>query len=714
MPFVLLLACAGGEHGPTPDGAPPDMRVDATPPDAASGCVPRPELCNAVDDDCDGQIDEGFALGDACAVGEGACAASGTMICVTPDSTGCSAMAGASSPERCDGVDNDCDGQTDEAEGGAPLVEGCYPGPAGTRGVGRCVAGQMTCVAGEWGPCVDAITPAVETCDTTDEDCDGRADEGVSGEVLRRACFSGPDGAADVGACSGGTQFCIDGAFGACVGEVLPALELCDGVDDDCDGRVDEAVVEGPPCVVGVGACRREGRVGCIDGVQGCDVEPAPPSPEICDGVDNDCDGVIDPEPVCQIFGSCRAAHAAGERRDGVYRLRPGPDFSEYTVYCDQQTDGGGWALVASSRGVPPNDLADRWHADLRRLDPQDPHAGIWAGLRHLDVRFDVRLACRRPDADGFAVDLVHYATDWYPRWTAGTDAESCVSLPDGVGVDVVPPARRDVPSGRWLRRGSPWGAGLVAEPVCDSPDLLLDFEGGGIANLNPADPTSWGQSEGAARCGGPVVGGEWFVFVREGSRWRRDAPFRVGDGPAWEAAPALSCRAACREIAGVEGPLAGFACGISADYLDRQAYLDGWGDAQYCEAPTPDSFVLPSNGLPYDCGSPRCGYSAWVDDHGCDAQNHCWRAVAPPAFVPPAVGSAGTVGGAWRVCAASPDAVELAGGGPMDPVAACAAAGYGAPVAFGAECDADCAPCALVDVPPPEQIEGGRWRCVR
>ncbi|MCK4823665.1 putative metal-binding motif-containing protein [bacterium] len=74
-----------------------------------------PEFCNGVDDNCDGTADEGFPVGSICSVGVGECYAVGTYVC-SPDglSIVCAASPGLPSPEVCDGLDNDCDGLVDE------------------------------------------------------------------------------------------------------------------------------------------------------------------------------------------------------------------------------------------------------------------------------------------------------------------------------------------------------------------------------------------------------------------------------------------------------------------------------------------------------------------------------------------------------------------------------------------------------------------------
>jgi len=74
------------------------------------------------------------------------------------------------------------------------------------------------------------------------------------------------------------------------------AVELCDARDNNCDGRVDEGFVTGGTCTAGIGGCQRSGTVICSASGTGttCSAVPGPPQPEVCNFVDDDCNGVVD------------------------------------------------------------------------------------------------------------------------------------------------------------------------------------------------------------------------------------------------------------------------------------------------------------------------------------------------------------------------------------------------------------------------------------
>jgi hypothetical protein len=159
------------------------------------------------------------------------------------------------------------------------------PGPS-AGGVGGTQAASVA--TGGVTAVMPACVPSTEECDDADNDCDGKVDEDVS-----RVCGNA------MPPCKQGTQACVNGAWSTdCIGEVKPSPEICDGVDNDCNGTPDEtcSCVNGmtqvcgnptPPC--------KQGTQTCTDGAWPTDCAgEVKGSAEVCDGLDNDCNGAVD------------------------------------------------------------------------------------------------------------------------------------------------------------------------------------------------------------------------------------------------------------------------------------------------------------------------------------------------------------------------------------------------------------------------------------
>ena len=280
------------------------------------------EECNEIDDDCDLVVDEDGVCNPctpACEPGEAEC--SGERIVRCDDSSGCPewaspvpcpdglACAAGECVETCQDADNDgfpvaCPGEREDCDDSNPAT---YP-------------------------------RAFEICDGEDNDCDDEVDESgacdnrcdedecVAGTAICSSdataaieCILTGDGCAMYDA----PRFCGDGR--SCVDGVCIADVVC--VDHDGDGH-------GPGCEAGAD-CR------------GADPSSFPGAPEVCDGLDNDCDGVIDDGGVCAACTPASAAAPIALDAGVAYRVSCG-GLEHFTVGT---VDGPVSVLVASTGG---------------------------------------------------------------------------------------------------------------------------------------------------------------------------------------------------------------------------------------------------------------------------------------------------------------------------------------------------------------------------
>jgi hypothetical protein len=224
------------------------------------GIIP-PEECNGYDDDCNGTTDEGLIqpCSTACGAGYEMCDSGNWISCTAPPVL----------DEICDGLDNDCDGQIDEGLDCVCTIQDvgvlfpCQEAPL------LCGQGYKTCECVDpdcktltitdcyalcyWVPPPDpnncdpliGMELSQEKCNNFDDNCNQEIDED-----LYSACYTGPEGTLMTGICLPGEMTCDAGTWGNyddgenfipyyCKDEVVPQEEVCNGLDDDCDGVAD-------------------------------------------------------------------------------------------------------------------------------------------------------------------------------------------------------------------------------------------------------------------------------------------------------------------------------------------------------------------------------------------------------------------------------------------------------------------------------------------
>ena len=350
------------------DGEPDES--DCAPLDAAVH-PQAPEMCDGLDNDCDGTVDVDPVAGCS---HKGVCEPGVPTFCgEVMAQCDLQAVEAWCSYDLCDGLDNDCDGQVDEDDWGICCecnFDNGYPpwylecdeetanpdddGDGINDGVDNCPLvpnqGQEdfdqdtlgdACDedddndadpdASDCAPLDSAVHhAAVEICNAIDDNCNDAIDE-TFGEIT---CGDG--------VCLNTIPECVDGNLIPCAPLDVAAAETCDGLDNDCDGTADEEL---PDITCGQGACMTS-VPGCVLGnVPACVPFDDLASQELCDGVDNDCDGTVDEEfgqttcgngPCQQTVDNC----AAGQNQVCTPLPAPAASCNAPPAVCKTTTNG--------------------------------------------------------------------------------------------------------------------------------------------------------------------------------------------------------------------------------------------------------------------------------------------------------------------------------------------------------------------------------------
>jgi hypothetical protein len=278
-------------------------------------------------------------------------------------------------PEQCNGADDDCDGLTDDG-----VTTSTWYLDGDDDGYGLSSASTTDCAqpvgyVAEPGDCDDsarAINPdAAERCDGIDNDCDGHVDGDDLDLVGGTTWYADDDGDGYGDASSPLVDCSLPSGYSASATDcddldpdIHPgAEEICDEVDNDCDGDIDD----GDSSVTGTSTWYRDADGdghGSSTSLRACDqptgyapssgdcadsdASAYPGATEVCDGADNDCDASID-EGVLGTAPSCTAEDCAEIIADnptassGTYYLDRG------SYYCQHSKDGGGWTRIKSN-----------------------------------------------------------------------------------------------------------------------------------------------------------------------------------------------------------------------------------------------------------------------------------------------------------------------------------------------------------------------------
>ncbi len=297
---------------------------------------PGLETCDPTTGECVGCLDDDDCQGDlTCNAGQLCEGCDGDQDC--PLGTTCSGSVcapGCDADQPCPAGFACCDGTCSDLSANPDTCGDCQTQCAAPAN-GSAACSDGTCGIGE--------------CDEGFLDCNGIANDGCEGAGLctctageTQSCYTGDPATENVGACASGMQTCsADGSsWGPCVGEVIPATEVCaNAIDDDCDGTMDE-----DPDDDGDGFTVCSGNDCCDEQGPNClNPELVNPGAFEVDAnmVDDDCDGVVD-----NVLPACDAGLASNSNMADDYARAI--DLCQFTAENPPSQADAQWGVISA------------------------------------------------------------------------------------------------------------------------------------------------------------------------------------------------------------------------------------------------------------------------------------------------------------------------------------------------------------------------------
>jgi hypothetical protein len=383
------------------------------------------DLCGGGNEDCDDTTADGSAdpqVNQTCDGADTDQCREGVRVCTTGNLV-CSDNTG-STVDLCGNGDEDCDPNSGDGSGDPQVGQPCD----GTQDTERCEEGLRVCTSGQLS-CTDSTGSTIDTCNGADDDCDGTSNDGTEDPQYDQPCDGG-----DTDHCNEGLRGCVNGSL-SCNDNTGSTVDLCNGLDDDCDVTTGDGA--GDPqlnttCDGADGDSCGEGTRGCTSGNLVCS-DNTGTTTELCNGdqVDENCNGQTDEGWIVDDAPACSAPYNIGTMSgdSGNPTLSDSWYNDEFDVFRLTENDNG---IVYLSAHIdlysPPGVDYDLYvYCVSCSAVMGSSTAGGWGG--HHDT-FDVRNDDDWGSTDDFniLVEVRYYSSNRCANWTLTVTGNTAAS----------------------------------------------------------------------------------------------------------------------------------------------------------------------------------------------------------------------------------------------------------------------------------------------